>query len=660
MDDIVKEAREFFEYADERESENRRRARADIRFSAGEQWDERVRNQRELDRRPCLTMDKTGQYLRQVENDARQNKPAIKVRPVDSNADIKTAEMLDGLIRNIEDQSRADIAYITALGYAIRGGVGYFRIATDYMDDEGFDQDIFIRRVRDPLSVWFDPDAEEPEGSDAERCLISELMSVRTFERLYPDASKLDFESIGASWATKEHVRVAEYYYRTYSKKTLARIDGVVQEIKSTEGVDRSLIRTIKVPEVKWCKVNGQEELESTVFPSRYIPILRVLGNEIMIDDKPRYSGMIDSAADAQRMYNYMASAFVERVALAPLAPWIAEADQVAPFEAEWRDANKRNISVLRYKATTVNGNLIGAPQRNPQADIPAAFVTGLQLTEHDIQGALGMYNASLGEQSNEKSGKAILARQKEGDTATYHYIDNLSRAIRHAGRIIVDLIPKIYDQQRIVRVLGEDGSADSAMIDPNAPRAYMKMQGVNGDIEKIYNPGIGKYDVSVSVGPSYNTKRVEAAETMTAMVQAAPDLLKLGGDIMVRNMDWPGADELAKRLKKTLPPELQEDDDSGGNPEMQLMQQQYEQVIQQIQQELQAAMQELQKMQGATEAVKLDAKEREIELTAEIERLKIELERVQSMAQLREEAQRHMWDLHQAEMRNTYDNTAS
>ncbi|WP_133719067.1 portal protein [Methylocaldum gracile] len=658
MDDIVKEAREFFEYADERESENRRRARADIRFSAGEQWDERVRNQRELDGRPCLTMDKMGQYLRQVENDARQNKPAIKVRPVDSNADVKTAEMLDGLIRNIEDQSRADIAYITALGYAIRGGVGYFRIATDYMDDEGFDQDIFIRRVRDPLSVWFDPDAEEPEGSDAERCLISELMPIRTFERLYPDASKLDFESMGASWATKEHVRVAEYYYRTYSKKTLARIDGVVQEIKSTEGVDRSLIRIVKVPEVKWCKVNGQEELESTVFPSRYIPILRVLGNEIMIDDKPRYSGMIDSAADAMRMYNYMASAFVERVALAPLAPWIAEADQVAPFEAEWRDANKRNVSVLRYKATTVNGNLIGAPQRNPQADIPAAFVTGLQLTEHDIQGALGMYNASLGEQSNEKSGKAILARQKESDTATYHYIDNLSRAIRHAGRIIVDLIPKIYDQQRIVRVLGEDGTANSAMIDPNAPQSYMEMQGFNGDIARIYNPKLGKYDVSVSVGPSYNTKRVEAAEMMTAIVSAAPDLLKLGGDIMVRNMDWPGADELAKRLKKTLPPELQEDDDSG-NPEMQLMQQQYEQVIQQMQQQMQAAMQELQKIQGSTEAVKLDAKEREIELTAEIERLKIELERVQAQAALREEAQRNMWDLHRAEMRNTDDNTA-
>jgi hypothetical protein len=337
-------------------------------------------------------------------------------------------------------------------------------------------------------------------------------------------------------------------------------------------------------------------------------------------------------AMDAQRMYNYAASAFVERVALTPKAPYVATASQIEGYETQWEEANTSNASVLPYNADPS----APPPQRQQAADIPAGWMQVMQGMEHDIQGALGMYNASLGAPSNEKSGKAIMARQREADNATFHIIDNLSRGIRHVGRILIDLIPKIYDTDRVIRILGEDGSEEFARINPMQEQAKLEVKDPAGRVvERIYNPGVGRYDVTVTTGPAYGTKRQEAAEFMTQIVQSSPDMMPMIGDLMFKSMDMPYAQEISERLKKMMPPQLQgEEDEQAVPPQVQMQMQQMNEAFQQLQsgaqqlqQDLADAQQQLNDKQGelGVKAAELQLKEREIgvkEYEAETERM--------------------------------------
>lgn len=571
-DKLLATARERFKRALEAEAENRRLALEDLRFGALEQWPEQVRRAREQDpngARPCLTVDKLNQYVHQVKNDQRQNRPSIKVRPVDDGADPEVAELLQGIIRHIEDQSNADVAYDTAFESAVRGGFGYFRIITEYCDPQSFDQDIRIKRIRNPFTVYMDPDASEPDASDARFCFLTEWLSKDEFEALYPKADTIDWSEAGQGdqlrdWVSRDRVRIAEYFHVIDKPRTLALLaDGSTAWADEVPAQLKHLIqRTRESSEkrIQWAKIAGNQVLESREWPGKWIPVVPVIGNELDIEGERRLSGLIRAAKDSQRMYNYQASAFVEAVALAPKAPYIAADGQIEDYEAQWRAANISNIPVLKYRPVDVAGNMVPPPLRQPFAGVPVGIAQGMQNAEHDIQGALGMYNASLGERSNEKSGKAIMARQREGDTATFHYTDNLTRAIRHAGRIIVELIPKIYDTARLVRILGDDGTPDQAALDPMQEMPVRHVVDEQGQvIQRIYNVGLGRYDVSVTAGPSYTTRRQEAADGMLQMIQAAPQTFPLIGDLLVRSLDWPGADEIAERLKKMLPPPLQD-----------------------------------------------------------------------------------------------------
>lgn len=643
-EELLRDIREKYKEAEEFWSDNRKWALEDIRFGNGEQWPEDVVALRESEKRPCLVVDKLNQYVRQIVNDGRQNRPSIKVRPVDSGADVETATVYQGVIKHIEERSGADAAYDCALNSAATNGFGFFRILTEYAGDATFDQELVIRRVKNPLSVLLSPNVQEADGSDMRYAFFLETMPKDEFERQFPGKLPEDFETNDSyqGWFGEE-VLVAEYWCVKEEKRTLHLLaDGAVLSKADFDllGEDGEFLlvekRNIPKRTVWRAKVSGKDFLEPmTEWPGKYIPLLVVYGNELDVEGKTILSGIIRPAKDAQRLYNYSRSAFAERVALTPKAPWVAAEGQVEDYEKDWNTANTASHSVLRYRPTSLNGQPLPPPARTSASDIPAGFAQDMQISEHDIQGAIGMYAASLGAPSNERSGKAILARQKEGDVGTFHYHDNLNRAIRHAGRILVDLIPKIYDSSRVVRILGYDGTSDNAEIDPSLPVAHEK-QGV----KTIYNLGVGSYDVTVTTGPSYNTLRQEAAESMAEMVQANPNLMAIIGDLLVKNMDWPGADEISDRLKLALAPEIRQavDAEKDISPELQQAQAAFEQQMQEARQMMDQAAQKIEELQKEVDknAEANRIKQQEVEVKAaetEIKAYQAETQRLSAVA---------------------------
>jgi hypothetical protein len=627
---ILATALERFKRCEEAESENRSRAREDLSFSLGEQWDDAVRRARQNDpngARPCLTVDKLDQYVRQVVNDARQNKPAIKPRAKDEGADVETAEVLSGIVRHIEDQSSADIAYDTAAEMATRAGFGFLRVVTDYASDDGFEQDILIREVADPFSCYVDPDSTQADGSDARYGFAWEDMPREQFVAQYPDADPCGFEAASegvGTWIREGTVRVAEYFaVEDEPVRVWQGTDGKASETEIKDAASR----TVKRRKVMWRKITAREVIEEREWPSRYIGIVPVYGHRITVGGKRVIRSLVGSAKDAQRMYNYAASAFVERVALTPKAPYVATTAQIEGHETTWQSANTGNYSVLPYNADPNSP----PPQRQQAADIHSGWMAVMQSMEHDVQSALGMYNASIGAPSNEKSGKAILARQRTADIATFHVIDNLSRAIRQVGRIVIDLIPRVYDTNRVVRILGEDGSEDFARIDPEQPQASREVHDEQGQvIERIYNPGVGRYDVTVTVGPAYSTKRQEAAEFLTQVVQSSPAMMQVAGDLMFKALDMPYAEEISKRMAKMLPPPLQEQEQGPHvPPEVQQQMQEMGQQVEQLHAQLSSAAAQLgdKRMEYEGKRADLMVKERELairEYDAETKRLQV------------------------------------
>jgi hypothetical protein len=621
MDKIVQEAMERYEYANTAESIQRKEMLDDIKFRALEQWPEQVRNARENDpngARPCLTLDRTNQYIRQVVNDARQNKPSIKTWPVDSGSDVEVAEIYNGIIRHIENNSNAEVAYDTALDSACTNGLGYFRILTRQVRD-GL-QDIFIDPIRNPLAVYFDCDSVEVDGSDAMWSLIMDDIPSRRFKNSYPKASTINFADDRNSWIEKDVVKIAEYFKVDLKDKNVLILQDSGARLTEVEYWE--LVRQIgykppihdneltKERIVEWWKLNGKEPVEDKViFPASYIPIIPVHGNEYWIENRRVLTGMIRGAKDTQRLYNYAYSSMIERVALEPKAPFIAAAGQIENYEEVWKTANQTNRAVLPYDPIDINGTAVPPPQRQQMDGSFASWMPILQTCDQNIQASLGMYNSSIGEKSNETSGKAIMARQREGDNATFHYIDNLSRSMRHAGKILVEMIPKIYDTNRVTRIIGEDDTDQLIKIDPTQGVPVRETKAQGGKVEKIYNLGIGQYDVTVSVGPSYTTKRQEAADGMIQLAQANPELFGLIGDVIVKNLDWPGADEIAKRLKKMLPPQIQEQPE--GMPELP---EEAQMIVDQMSQGLEQAQQGLQQAGATIEELESKVKQLEAE----------------------------------------------
>jgi len=611
---LIKKARERYKRGRDAQSTEDNCFRDDVRFCYDEayQWPSEIRRQREIDGRPCISVNRMPQFVRQITNDYRQNTPAISVRPVDDHADKEVAEIYSGIIRHIESQSNAEACKENALDNSVAGGKGFYRIVTEYIPGT-FTQDIFIKPIQNTLAVTYDCDDTSMDGSGWRWCFVEDEISKEEFESRFPDVDMLGWESSTSNWVQDkgEKIKIAEYFYKETEKATLCLLDdgSVVWESELQEGMNVVDTRESEKDVVRWCFLGGdaKEPLEEREWAGAYIPVIPIWGDVKWVNGKRELISLIRYAKDSQRMLNFWRSSETELLSLQNKAPFVLTNTQVEGHEQEWAGANATNLPYITYNSDPSAAR----PQREGFAGAPTGVLAAAQNVAQDMMDTIGIQKAGLGQPSNEQSGRAIIARQREGDTSTYHFIDNAARADRYCGVILVDLIPKIYDTPAIVRTLGLDGT--EKMVSINQPS---KEKGEYGEaIDKFYDLNVGRYDVVVNSGPSYNTRRQESVEAMSQILQGNPQLMGIAGDLFIKAMDWPGSEEIAERIKKTLPPNLvpPEDEENPMPPEvrMQLEQmnaqmEEMNQVIMQQQQALDDKSAELQIKQFDAETKRL------------------------------------------------------
>lgn len=580
------------------EGSNRVEAVDDLRFRFGDQWPATIQNSRNLQDRPCLTINQIDAFCRQIENQQRQQRPRIKVHAVDNIADPKIAKVISGLMRHFEVNSDADYAYDTAFSFAVTCGLGYFRMRTDYCREDSFDQDIYIDPIDNPFTVYFDPSSFLPDGSDAEKCLVTDLITKKAFKRQYPGAQSSGFSPVGAgesmtTWITEQEIRLAEYFYidRVCAKlvmlsdKTVLWADQLPKPAQ-LEALNMKIVgeRDSYRSRVKWCKQTAAEILEEKEIPGKYIPVIPVYGNSVIIDGKRRHFGLTRFAKDPQRMVNFWQSSVTESLALAPKAKWLMAAGQDEGFENEWAQANISTRAVLHY-LSVVEGREVPPPQRIAPEPPPPGFIEASMAASQNLSRVLGIYDPGVSQSRTHKSDKTINAEDQQTDQSNFQYYDNLTRSISHCGRIALGWIPEIFDTERVMQIIGDDGRPDMATLNE-------KQADDTGVVQKVLNDvTIGEYDVVMDTGPGYDSKRQEAVSVFTQMLGTplGEKIAQVADDIIVRNLDVPGADVIADRLAAANP--LSNiDEQSEIPPQAQMM-------IKQLQDNLQKAQQMMQQM---------------------------------------------------------------
>ena len=669
--ELVRRAKECYRIGIDATSEWRQEAIKDLEFLAGDQWDANHKGQRAAQGRPALTVNRLPQFVRQVTNEQRQNKPAVTVNPVDSGSDPRTAEVLQGCIRNVEYTSNADAAYAAGGQSAAVTGLGYWDVGAEFEDEKSFEQRLSIRRIPNPLSVVMDPGAKELAGDDARWVILSTDLSRGEWESMFPGRElptssgwKGEGDS-AASWVKEDGVRIHEYRYIKEEPDTLIddpdggepvyaselaavaaamfeetagplppeERESLVERVVAKARAEGVGARATSRRTACWAKIVGDEVVEKGEFAGRYLQLVRVVGTELEIDGRTIYEGVIRHARDTQKVLNLMVSAEAEAIALAPKAPWLVPEGAVEDYEEIWRTANTKAHSYLPYKPTSVDGRPVPPPQRvMAEANVSAITNARMQAAD-DLKAVTGIYDAALGARSNEQSGRAILARQSQGQTANFHFQDNLAMAIRYTGRILIDLIPKIYSGARILRILGEDGQPQMVPVNGAEGQLPGKLAAKPGPI--LLNAG--RYDVAVSMGPSYQSRRQEAAAQMLELIRVNPTVSQVAGDLLVESMDLPNGKAIAERIRKTLPPEIRPPDE--GQPPQQVLAMQLQQQSQLMEQ----LTQRLNQLQAEREmkAQENEAKER-IELTrihADLLKTMATLESKEHLALLQREA---------------------
>jgi hypothetical protein len=575
--DIAREARERYAAGVQADRLNRLRDQEDRKFYTGgdNQWTFNGKNiaaERRKDGRPAESYNRLPQFVKQVSGELRQNKPAIKVLPVDGQTDPEMAEVYSAIIRHIEGQSNGHRIYAKTGEQAAIGGQGWWRIKADYCSDDGFDQELLIERIPNPLAVVCDPAAKEPTRWDMKWGFVTEMVPRADFLETYESINASDFDNTDdmKDWVEGDFVRVAEYWRKrsTGSKKlyALKAMDG--QQVIASEDelkergmgkpspvafaamgltvVSERMVETFQVESIMLC---GAGELGDWVaWPGKYIPLVRVVGEEVEAGDTVFRHGMIHHAKAPQVGYNYARNAMMERHGQSTKAPWLATVKQIQNYKGMWETANTKNHAVLIYDADPAAP---GPPVRTPPPQLDAAAYQESMIASEDMKATTGIYDAALGAQSNETSGVAIQRRDAQGDTATFVYIDNLEDAIETTGRMLIDLIPHYYSDERVIRQLGEDDEVEK----------FVEINKILPDGAKWNDVTRGKYDVVVSTGPAYTTRRQEAADALLKLSEN-PMIAQVGSDILVRAMDIPMGDKLADRLKRSLPKGLDDEVD--------------------------------------------------------------------------------------------------
>lgn len=607
--EIISLARKRFKRCVEAETDNRKKALEDLKFKNGEQWDDRDLQKRKQEGRPAITINSIPALTRQVSNDIRQNRPAINVSPMGGKTDKEAAEMFSGLINAIERDCQADIAYDTGITSAVDIGFGYWRILTEYAKEDGFEQVLVIRRIRNPFTVFLDDSRQEPDGADSKFGFITDMIDRAEFKEKWPKANQYPWPEKGVGdeykeWFTKDKIRIAEYFLIECEYKRLVQLDtghtgfydDLADEIK--EKIQAGTIEIINEREaeatrVVWHKITGVEILETRPWLGKWIPIVEVIGEEIDIQGKVTRSGVIRNAKEPAKVKNYAITAKVEILGMQPKAPYVGTLEQFEGYESDWDQANSRAFPRLLYNAVeTAGGQPIPPPMRQQMGGIPEGFVQAEQGAQQDMLAATGIrFDQAAQERGFDESGKSLIEKRRNTDIGSFHFTDNASRSLRHTGKILIDLIPKYYDTKRIVTILREDDTEERITLDPNAQKPVTRNNQAQNPVErKAFNPGMGEYGVTVTIGPSYATKRIEASEQMLKFMQISPEKGQLIAHLFAKYSDWPGADEAYKILIKALPPELL-------TPDMRDLPPQLQQFVQALNKQIAGLMAERQQM---------------------------------------------------------------
>jgi hypothetical protein len=643
-DDVVTEAKKRFERAKDYYADSRKLAVEDTRFALGDsdngwQWPDAIRQGREVDSKVCLTVNLTAQHCNQIINNIRQNRPSVKVSPVDDGADKKTAEILGGLIRNIQVSSASDDAHDTAAEHAIYGGEGYWRVITEYEDETSFNQCIKIKNCPNPAMVYIDPDCKELDKSDAQWGFVFEDITLEQCKREHPGIDPADWES-ESDWRTEETVRRAEYFYCTFEDATACLLQDGTTALKTALPTGAVVVkeRKTQIKKWHWCKLLGghDQPIDETEWLGAYLPIIAVVGKEVNVGGEIVRKGIVRDLKDSARMVNFSYSETVQTLALQNKVPYMAAAEAIEGYEDVWQGANIESRAYLPFNAYDEQNNPLPKPERQPPAVMPAAQVQLLQLSTEQMRAASGQQNANFGIKSEAQSGVGIQRLKVQGETATFHFPDNLARALRYEAKVLIDLVQKYLDTKRVVRTLGLDGKEEHAQLDPEMKGAYQETNDEAGEVRKIFNPTVGKYDVVVDTGPSYQTQRQEGAANLNELAGRNPNLMQVAGDLIMRAQDFPMADKLADRLAKTLPPELQEKKGQQEiPPEIQQQMMQMNQQLQQMDQAMQEAAQHIEELEQEKRAKLIEAsvKREEAEGKLQVEAYKAETERMTALA---------------------------
>lgn len=587
--EILARARKRFDRCVSHEAENRKNGIDDLKFKTGEgQWPADVVAQRNFDQRPTLTINKIPTFTNQVVNDQRMNRPAININPVGDRGDVEVAKMYRGMIRAIERSCQADIAYDTGFDSAVSIGWGYWRVMIEYESPATFNRVLTVRRIRNPFTVYLDPASQEPDGADAKYGFVTELMPRHEFEDEFPDADPMPWSQGGVgedlkNWVTQHEIRIAEYFEISHERRRLVMLEnghvGWWDEL-SDEAKEQGIIDEDErnFPKLTWYKLTATDILAEQEWPGKWIPIIRVIGNETDIEGRVRLSGLIRNMKMPQLMYNYHRTMSVELSSAQLKAPFIVEEGQIEGHEQAWQQANRKPMPYLLYKGTALGGKQAPPPQRQPFQGAPQAVLAEVQAAAQDMMAVTGIrFDATKGERVYDESGRALREIRERGDLGTFQYIDNLAVALRHTGEIFVDLIPKVYDTKRVMTILREDDGEEQVMLDPNAAKGVADgRHPTTGKKLKIFNPTVGQYGVTVTIGPSYASKRIEAAESIMdfvrAIAPAAPQIAANIADLIAKNMDWPDAELISARIAKMLPPQLLAPDVKDVPPQVQAL----------------------------------------------------------------------------------------
>lgn len=691
--EFLNTARKRFQLSSDAEFEIRREAKIDNAFLLSDQWDPKAKQIRDDDNRPCLTINRLPQFVNQITNDMRKQRPSLAVAPEGGPEALDTeqlktmADIWQGLIRHIEVRSDAATAYDTAFESGVGISFGWYRVITEYAGDDTFDQELAIKRILDPFSVYSDPTAIEPDRSDMKWAFVTSRVAREEFKRLYPKSDMVernfytDFDGgPGPQWLSEDDVQIAEYFVVDFKKRTLQQItapadlaDKLVnvfgtekvtkvdsggpnavnlegQTVSFTtfldeydpkelpEGAVVEQEREVQQPSVMWYKISGTDILDETEWAGKWIPLIPCFGHEAVKDGQKQLISLTRFIRDSQVLLNFFRSQQAEVIALTPKAPFIGPVGAFKTHRAKWQTANNQNYAYLEYDMVTMpNGAIAPAPQRNT-AEPPIMALTHAAVdADNDLKAGTGIYQAALGQPSNETSGRAILARQSESDTSNFHFMDNFRRSMRHLGRMLMDLIPHIYDRkERIIRIIKPDNDSETVMI--NGPTTYKGKP-------MFFDPNVGRYDVTVEVQPSYATKMEQTFEMLTELVKVNPQLMQVAGDLVMRASPLPGnlGNQIADRLKTLLPPQVLEV--ANGNQPTDPRIPQATQMIQQLTQQVQMLNQVIK-----SKALELESKERIANLQGMVTLLAADLkakaENAQTLTQLEYESIQHRLDM--------------